>query len=129
VIVSPSASYTFTAEANRNLVANFAPSTPILEIGAATAVHNLGKVEVTLEIMNRGGALAEEVTIDRKKGATLDAKAAKEHPPIVLGNVAPFGSTTTILTFSGVKTGTRTLEVSLTYTGGSTTLSAQVVVP
>jgi hypothetical protein len=130
IAVSGSASYGFTATANRTLVANLAPTAPVLEISSATATRNGSKVDVTVIIMNSGGP-AQTVTIAAKKDATIDAKATAERAPIVLGNIAP-GDTATPplpLTFSGVKAGTRTLQVTLTYTGGTAILSKSVVVP
>lgn len=103
-------------------------ATPILAINSATAEHNGSKVDVTVTIGN-GGASASAVTIASKKDATVDGKATQERAPVVLGDIAPGGTATTILTFSGVKAGTRTLQVTLTYTGGTATLSTQVSVP
>jgi hypothetical protein len=85
-------------------------------------VHNGSKVDVTVIIRNSGGP-AEAVTIAAKKDATLDGKATNERPPVVLGNIDPGDTATTILTFSGVKAGTRTLQVTLTYTRGTVTLT------
>jgi hypothetical protein len=129
VEVSAAASYAFTASANRSLVANFAPSTPVLEIRAATAARERSKVDVTVIIENSGGAAAQGVTLRTKKDATIDGKATREHAPVVLGSIARGGTATTILTFSGIKAGTRTLRVRLTYAGGTATLSIQVSVP
>ena len=123
------ASYSFSLNADRNLVANFAPKIPVLEISAATANHNGGKVAVTVIISNSGDAFAEAVTIGAKKEATLDGKATHERPPVVLGNIPPGGTVTTILTFSGVKAGIRTLELGMTYTGGTASLTIPVSVP
>jgi len=128
-VASSSASYIFTAGANRDLVANFTPKRPVLEISAATATLNRSKVDVTLIIMNSGDAAAQAVTIDTKKEATIDGKATNERPPVVLGNIAPGGTATAILTFAGVKAGTRMLQVSVAYTGGTATLSTHVSVP
>ncbi len=128
VEVSASASYTFTASANRTLVANFAPQAPVLAMSAATAARSGGKVDVTVVIINNGGP-AEAVTIGTKKGATVDGKATNERLPVDLGNIAPGSTVTTVLTFGGVKAGTRTLELKLTYTEGAASLSTPVVVP
>ncbi len=127
--VSISASYTFTASTNRTLVANFAPNTPDLVISSATAIHNGSKVDVTVIIRNSGTATAQAVTIGTKKDATIDGKATHERAPLVLGNIAPVGTATTSLTFAAVKAGLRTLQVGLTYTGGTVTLTTQVSVP
>jgi hypothetical protein len=69
------------------------------------------------------------VTIGKKKETTLDGKASHENRPIVLGNMVPGDTETVILTFTGVKSGTRTLKVTLTYKGGTTSLSIPVEVP
>jgi hypothetical protein len=129
VVVSSSAGYSFTAGADRALVANFTLKTPVLEISEATAIHNGSKVDVTVIIRNNGDAVAQAVMIGAKKEATIDGKATNERPPVVLGDIDPAGTATTILTFSGVKAGTRTLQVRLTYTGGTVTFSMSVVVP
>jgi hypothetical protein len=129
VEVSPLASYAFAASADRTLVANFAPTAPVLEISAATATRNHGQVDVTVLIGNSGDAAAQAVTIDAKKEVTLEGKATHERPPVVLGDIAPGGTATAVLTFTGVKAGTRTLQVSLAYTGGTATLTTQVSVP
>ena len=60
---------------------------------------------------------------------TLDGKAANEHAPIVFGDIAPGGTAKTSLTFAGAKAGSRMLQVTLIYTGGTATLSIQVAVP
>jgi hypothetical protein len=125
-VVSSSASYNFTASANRTLVANFVPKTPGLEISSATATYSRGKVYVTVTIRNNGDSVFQAVTIGAKKETTLDGKASHENRPIVLGNIAPGGTETAILTFTGVKAGTRTLKVTLTYKGGTTSLSVPV---
>jgi hypothetical protein len=127
-VVSTSASYTFTATANRTLVANFAPKTSGLEISSATAIYSRGKVYVTVTIRNNGDSVFEDVTIGKKKETTLDGKASHEKRPIVLGNIVPGGTETAILTFTGVKAGTRTLKMTLTYRGGSAILSTPVEV-
>ena len=119
----------FGDEGGGDLVANFAAKRPVLEISAATATLNRSKVDVTLIIMNSGDAVAQAVTIDTKKEATIDGKATNERPPVVLGNIAPGGTATAILTFAGVKAGTRMLQVSVAYTGGTATLSTPVSVP
>jgi len=126
-IVSSLASYTFTASANRDLVANFV--TPILDISEATAIRNGSKVDVTVTIRNSGRAAAQAVTIDTKKDATIDRKATQERAPVVFGNIAPDGTAITTLTFAGVKAGTRMLNVTLTYTDGTATLSTLLTIP
>jgi hypothetical protein len=128
-IVSSSASYEFILGGNRTLVANFAPKTPVLEISAATATRSGSKVDVTVIIRNSGDAVAEAVTIPTKKGGTIDGKATKLRASVVLGDIAPGGTATTTLTFVGVHAGTGTLQVSLTYAGGTATPSVQVSVP
>jgi Divergent InlB B-repeat domain/Putative Ig domain len=128
-VVSASASYTFTAGASRALVANFVPLTAVLTMNAGLATRSGGKVEVPIIIENSGEALAQAVTIDSKKLATLDGKAANERTPIILGTIAPHGTATTSLTFTGVKAGTRTLQATLTYMGDTATFSMQVQVP
>jgi hypothetical protein len=129
VEVSTSDTYVFTAAANRSLVANFAPKSPVLEISEATAIHVGSKIDVTVIIRNSGDAVAQAVMIGTKKEATIDGKATNERPPVVLGDIDPAGTATTTLTFAGVKAGTRTLQVRLTYAGGTATLSIMVVVP
>jgi hypothetical protein len=104
------------------------PIAPNLVINSATAVHNGSNIDVTVIIGNNGGP-TQAVTIGTKKDATIDGKATKERAPVVLGDIAPGGTATTILTFAGVKAGTRTLQVTLTYTGGTATLSTQISVP
>jgi hypothetical protein len=128
--VSASAGYSFIAEADRALVANFVPKTPAnLEIVAATAVHNGSKVDVTVTVGNSGETVAQGVTINSKKEATIDGKATNERPPIAFGDVSPGGTATSVLTFAGVKAGIRTLEMTLTYAGGAATRSVQVQLP
>jgi archaellum component FlaF (FlaF/FlaG flagellin family) len=105
-VVSSSASYTFTASANRTLVANFVSTTHGLEISSATAIYNRGKVYVTVTFRNNGDSVFEAVTIGKKKETTLDGKASHENRPIVLGNMVPGDTETAILTFTGVKSGT-----------------------
>jgi hypothetical protein len=129
VEVSASASYTFTAGANRSLLANFAINPPALSISSTTVTRNGSKVDVTVIIGNKGEEMAQAVTIGSKKDATLDGKGTQERPPVVLGNIDPGGSASTILTFAGVKAGTRTLQLKLTYTSGTATLSTPVTVP
>ena len=109
-VVSSSASYTFTLGSDRTLVASFLPDTPILSIESATAVRNGGKVEVTVVILNSGGVTASATSIDGKKDATLDGKSMHEHAPWDLGGVAPLGTSSTTLTFTGVKAGAQTLQ-------------------
>lgn len=129
-VVSSSASYPFTVSTDRSLVANFALNPPELQISSATAARNGSKVDVTVTIGNSGGLSAPAVTIGGKKDATIDGKATNEHPPILLGDIAPAGGTATaILTFAGVKSGLRTLKLTMTYTGGTVTLTTQVSVP
>jgi hypothetical protein len=127
--VSSSASYIFTATANRDLVANFALKIPVLEISAATATRNRSKVVVSVIILNSGDAIAPEVTILHRKDATLDGKAAHEHSLVLLGDIPPGGTAAATLTFTGVKAGARTLQLNLEYTGLVTTLSIPVAVP
>jgi hypothetical protein len=129
VVVSALSSYTFTASADRALVANFAPKAPVLEISSASVVRNRAKIDVTVSIVNTGDAAAQGVIIDSKKEATIDRKATNERPPITIGDIAPGESASTVLTFAGVKAGIRTLQLQLTYTGGTATLSIPVEVP
>ena len=105
------------------------PRIPVLEISSATANHNHGKIDVTVIISNIGDAFAEAVTIGAKRETTLDGKATHERPPVALGNIAPSGTAATILTFSGVKTGIQTLQLGMTYSGGTSVLSIPVPVP
>jgi uncharacterized repeat protein (TIGR02543 family) len=127
-VVSATASYAFTASAHRTLVANFVLKTPVLQISSATAARIHGKVDVTVVVTNSGGP-AQAVVIAVRKDATIDKKATHEHPPVVLGNIAPGGSGTTILTFSGIKAGMHTLQVKLTYEGGTVTQTIPISVP
>ncbi len=129
VIVSTSASYQFLLDGNRTLVANFEPKAPILFIHTATAIRHGGQIDVTVIIGNSGDAAALALTLNAKKDATIDSKATHERPPVVLGNIDPGGTATTSLTFSGIKAGTRTLQLILTYTGGTAALSSPVVLP
>jgi hypothetical protein len=128
VEVSTSASYNFIADANRSLVANFAPKAPVLGITEATATRSGGKVYVTLCIGNSGGDV-QDVMIARKKDATVNGKGTRESAPVLLGSMSPGASVTTELMFAGVKAGTRTLQVILTYTGGKAILSTPLLVP
>jgi hypothetical protein len=128
--VSALASYTFTASASRSLVANFAPLPPSLEIvSAGPAIRNGSKIDVPITVRNGGGTTAEAVVIDSKKLATLDGKATSERMPITLGAIAPGDLATAHLSFNGIKAGTRTLQITLIYMGGSATFSAPVTVP
>jgi hypothetical protein len=128
-VVSASASYSFTASADRNLVANFALRAPILDIDQATAVRNGSKIDVTVVIRNRGDAGAAGVMLPAKKNATIDGKFTSERVPIALGNIAAGGTASMVLTFSGVKPGTRTLQLILEYAGGTITRTAAVSLP
>lgn len=128
-MVSALPSYTFTASADRGLVANFAPRVASLEISSAIVVRNRGKIEVTVSIANTGDAVAQDVTIETRRDATINRKAANIRPPVTIGDIPPGGSGTTVLTFAGVKAGTHTLRLQLTYTGGTAPLSIPVEVP
>jgi hypothetical protein len=128
-VVSASASYSFTASGNRVLVANFAPKTPIIEIDQAAATRSGSKIDVTVVIRNNGDAAAGGVTLPTKKNATIDGKFMNERVPINLGDIPPGGSATMVLTFSGVKTGTRNLQVIMEYAGGTAIRTAVVSIP
>ena len=128
-VVSLLPSYTFTAGANRALVASFAPKAALLEINSASAVRIQGKIDVTVSIANSGDAVAQGVTIEARRDATISGKAMKKHAQITIGDILPGESTTTVLTFAGVKAGTRTLRLDLIYSGGAATLTIPVIVP
>jgi hypothetical protein len=128
-IVSTSSAYAFSAASNRSLVANFVQLVPVLEIRAGSATRVGSKLEVPLTILNTGTATADAVSIASRKSMTLDGKAANERAPILLGNIGAGGSATASLTFSGVKAGSWTLQVTLSYTGGTATVSVPVIVP
>lgn len=128
-IVSSLATYTMTADANHAFVANFTLLTPVLEPNSGLATRNGGKLEVPVVIRNIGGATAQAVVVDSRKMATLDGKAANERTPIVLGDIAPGGTATINLTFTGVKAGSRTLQITLSYLGGTASLPLQISVP
>lgn len=128
-VVSGSPSYSFTANANRDLVANFALKAPALEVVEATAARNGSKIDVTVVIGNNGDADAAGVTLPTKKDATIDGKFMNERVPITLGTVVPGGTVTVALTFSGVKPGTRTLQVVVTYAGGTFTRTMVLSIP
>ena len=129
VIVSALAEYQFAIAGHRTLVANFALKAPVIQVNAVTVTVIRSKVDMTVAIGNVGDAVAEGVMISAKKDATIDRKATLERAPIVLGNIEPGGAATTTLTFSGVKAGTRTLQLKLQYTGGSVTFAVPVSVP
>lgn len=129
-VVSASAAYNFNIAAPRALVANFALTPPSLAIGQAVAVKNGGKVDVTVTIQNNGGLPALGAQIPTKRDATMDGRITHERPPIALGDIAPLGGTgTAVLTFSGVKSGSRTLQITVVYTGGTASLTTSVAVP
>jgi hypothetical protein len=128
-VVSAAASYSFVAGANRVLVANFAPKTPSLEIVQSAAARNGSKIDVTVVIINNGDAGAAAVMLPAKKNATIDGKFMHERVPVNLGDVAPGGTATMVLTFSGVKPGARTLRVILEYAGGTVTRTAALSIP
>ena len=129
VAVSTSASYPFALAGNRSLVANFALKTPSLVLQSATAVRLGSKVDVTVVVLNQGDATAQTVAIGAKKDATMSGKAMAEHPPVLFGDIAPDGTAANVMTFNGLKSGTQTLQIRLTYLGGTTTLSTTVAVP
>lgn len=129
VVVSSSASYTFTATADRTLTAVFKPLPPDLTLGVTRVVRFAGKVHVSIALRNDGGSTARWTMLGAGKAMTLDGKAAHEHRPVFLGNISPGGTARTTLTFTGVKAGNRTLVVTATYLGGKETLTAVVRVP
>jgi hypothetical protein len=128
-VVSGAASYSFTANANRDLVANFALKAPILEISQAAAIRVGSKVDVTVVIRNSGDAGAAGVMLPAKKNATVDGKFMNERVPVNLGEIPPGATATMVLTFSGLKPGMRTLQVILEYAGGTVTRTAAVSIP
>lgn len=128
-VVSSSASYTFTAGANHALVANFVRLTPELTLSVGAVTRSGGKLEVPIIIRNIGGATAQTVSIDSRKLVSLDGKAPNERIPIILGDVAPGGMATSSMTFTGIKVGTRILQMTLTFVGGTSSLSTDVAVP
>ena len=87
------------------------------------------KVDLTVTIRNSGDAEAPSVAIAAKKDATVDGKATNEHPPIVIGTLAPGAEASSVLTFSGLKTGLRTLQLTLTYGAGAVMRTVEVSVP
>ena len=109
-------------------MANFAPH-PGARHERGPRIRSGSKIEVPVTILNNGGAAALSCDDRHEEGGPLDGKAANERTPIVLGNIAAGGSAETSLTFTGVKAGTRTLQLTLTYTDGTATLSTQVTVP
>jgi hypothetical protein len=127
--VSTSASYSFNAAANRNLVANFVQLVPILELTPGVPTRVGSNLEVPLTVRNSGTAVAESVVILSKKSVTLNGKAANERVPISFGNIAPGDSSGVSLTFHGIKAGTWTIELTLTYVGGTVTFSAPITIP
>ena len=129
VEVSASPSYTFTASADRSLVANFALKRAILAIDAISAVRSGRKVDVTVTITNIGDATALAAVIAAKKDTTIDGKATSDKAPIVLGDIGPAATATTVLSFAGVKPGLHTAQMIVTYAGGTAALTAQVSVP
>jgi hypothetical protein len=128
-IVDTTASCTFAAGADRSLTANFVPDTPVLFIGEITATGKHGKLEVTVVFGNSGGGTAQAVSIDSKRDAKIDRKATHERAPIDIGDIAPGGTSTTTLTFSGIKRGVRILDVTLHFAGGTVTLSGDFTAP
>jgi hypothetical protein len=128
-VVSSASSYTFNAAANRTLVANFDVLAPVLELTPSVPSRINHKLEVPLTLRNTGNAAAESITIVSRKMATLDGKSANERAPLVLGNLSPGSSTSTSLTFTGIKAGTWTLELTVVYTGGTATFTVPITVP
>lgn len=128
-LVSAAASYSFSAAANRNLVANFVQLVPVLEITPGVPSRVGSKLEVPVTIRNTGNALAESVTVTSRKSITLDGKTANERMPISLGNIGAGSSAGMSLTFNGVKAGTWTFQLTVAYTGGTATITVPITVP
>lgn len=127
--VSTAASYTFTATANRALVANFALKVVNLHVLSATAIRSGSKIVVTVTVKNFGDETAPAVTIVAKKDALLQGKTTSDRVPVFFGDLFPDHVSTRSLAFSAVKAGSRTLQLRLTYTGGVASLSEPVLVP
>jgi hypothetical protein len=128
-VVSASADYHFSVAGNRALTANFTLKAPILGILSATATRVKSMANVTVVIENTGDASADAVAIDAKKDATLGRKTSQERSPVVVGTIAPGATAAITLGFTGVKSGTTILKLTLTHAGGVETLSVPVIVP
>jgi hypothetical protein len=69
------------------------------------------------------------VIVTAKRNATIDGKFMNERVPVNLGDIPSGGTATMVLTFSGVKPGTRTLQVILEYAGGTVTRTTVISIP
>jgi hypothetical protein len=101
---------------------------PVLEITSATAVRLHSKATVTFTVKNTGNT-ATGLTIGAKNDAKLGSKQMADRAPVSLADIPYTGSASATISFNGIKAGTYTLTVLLTYNGGAATTTAQVVVP